>query len=203
MIRVVDYGLGNVQAFLTAYQRLGYRATRAQTSSDLMSATKVILPGVGAFDHALGLLETSGMMATLLDMAAEGGAAILGVCVGMQMLADSSEEGTRAGLGLIPGSVRSFSRHPASSAMRRPHMGWNDVRSVGSCPLFADVDEPCYYFLHSFYFDCLDASDCAAVSEYGFEFASSIQRGSIFGVQFHPEKSHHWGSRVLENFARL
>jgi imidazole glycerol-phosphate synthase subunit HisH len=203
MIRVVDYGLGNIQAFLTVFQGLGVEAERALTSADLEGASKVILPGVGAFDHAMDLLESSGMMPSLHCLAAGKSVPVLGVCVGMQILADRSEEGTRAGLGLIPGTVRDFASNPLSSQLPRPHMGWNDVQPATSCPLFEGIDDPRFYFLHSYYFDCSDSSDSAALATYGVPFASAVQRDNIFGVQFHPEKSHHWGSGLLSNFARL
>lgn len=203
MIRVVDYGLGNIQAFLTIFQRLGVEAERALTGADLERASKVILPGVGAFDHAMELLESSGMMPALHGLAAGKSVPILGICVGMQILADRSDEGTRAGLGLIRGNVRSFASHPLSSRLPRPHMGWNDVHPASSCPLFEGIAEPRFYFLHSYYFDCPDPSDSAALTTYGVPFASAVQRDNIFGVQFHPEKSHHWGTGLLGNFARL
>lgn len=203
MIRVVDYGLGNVQAFLTTFQRLGVAADRARSIEDLRDASKVILPGVGAFDHAMELLEASGMAPALHELAIEQQIPILGICVGMQILADRSEEGVLPGLGLVPGSVRAFSSHPNTRGLPKPHMGWNDVQPTTSCPLFRQIDSPRFYFLHSYYFDCAQPDDVAGTTTYGFPFQSAVQRGNVYGVQFHPEKSHHWGVGLLSNFARL
>jgi imidazole glycerol-phosphate synthase subunit HisH len=203
MIRVVDYGLGNVQAFLTSFQRLGVAAARARSSEDLQGASKVILPGVGAFDHAMALLEASGMVPALRDLATDQQVPILGICVGMQILADRSDEGVLPGLGLIPGSVCAFSSRLDASGLPKPHMGWNDVQPMESCPLFWQLDSPRFYFLHSYFFDCAQPDDAAGITTYGFPFQSAVQRGNIFGVQFHPEKSHHWGVGLLRNFARL
>jgi len=203
MIQIVDYGLGNTQAFLTMFRRLGFEADRAREIQDLQGATKVVLPGVGAFDHAMDLLEASGMGPALLDLAGSNQVPILGVCVGMQILAERSDEGTRPGLGLIRGSVRSFAGNSRAAALPRPHMGWNDVQPRPGCQLFDGMEDPRFYFLHSFYFDCADPAEAAAQTAYGLDFDSAVQRDSIFGVQFHPEKSHHWGAALLQNFARL
>lgn len=203
MIRVVDYGLGNVQAFLTTFQRLGVAAARARSIEDLQGASKVILPGVGAFDHAMELLDASGMVPALKEFANNQQVPILGICVGMQILADSSDEGVLPGLGLVPGSVRAFSSHPDTTGLPKPHMGWNDVQPTESCPLFRQIDSPRFYFLHSYYFDCSQPEDAAGTTTYGFPFQSAVQRGNVYGVQFHPEKSHHWGVGLLNNFARL
>lgn len=203
MILVVDYGLGNTQAFLTMFKRLGFESARARDCGDLRGATKVVLPGVGSFDHAMELLEASGMESTLYDLARSNEVPILGVCVGMQILAQGSDEGRRPGLGLIDGAVRSFASNPSAVNLPLPHMGWNDVESTPSCPLFKGIDDPRFYFLHSYYFECANRSESAAQAIYGFGFDCSVQRDNVYGVQFHPEKSHHWGAALLNNFASL
>lgn len=204
MIRIVDYGLGNVQAFLNMFKRLGIEASRARSAADLEGAQKLILPGVGAFDHAIALLDRSGMRDCLDDLVLKQCVPILGVCVGMQIMARSSEEGSRPGLGWIPGRVRAFSGEPASAELPLPHMGWNDVIVVGNHPLFANVDvKPRFYFLHSYFFDCDDRSHVAATASYGFNFACVVSSNNIHGVQCHPEKSHHFGAQLLRNFAGL
>jgi glutamine amidotransferase len=199
MVTIVDYGLGNVQAFLNVYKRLNIPAKRATTVADLSDATRIILPGVGAFDHAMERLEKSGMRAKLEELVIQKGIPVLGVCVGMQILGDRSDEGKLPGLGWIEGNVRQFD---SNAAINLPHMGWNDVRPARPTPLLRDLENDSrFYFLHSFYFDCAQAEDVAAVSAYGGEFSSVISRGNVHGVQFHPEKSHHFGIRLLSNFA--
>ena len=204
MIHIVDYGLGNIQAFVTMYKRLGVETVRAKTEEDLHGAIKLILPGVGAFDHAMELLDASGMRQPLEQLVKQDNVPVLGICVGMQILADSSEEGVGAGLGWVRGRVRSFSGNPASIALPMPHMGWNDVIPTAGSPLFKGLeDDARFYFLHSYYFECADAENAAARADYGFQFDCAVQSGNVFGVQFHPEKSHHWGAALLKNFAEL
>lgn len=202
MIAVVDYGLGNVQAFLNVYKRLNVEAARATTPADLAGATRVILPGVGAFDHAMERLEQSGMRATLDTLVFEQKVPVLGVCVGMQILAGSSDEGKLGGLGWIDGHVRQFSS--PDGRLPLPHMGWNDVTPNAPAGLFSQLESDAkFYFLHSYYFDCANQENVIAVSTYGSEFTCAVRSGNIHGVQFHPEKSHHYGIRVLHNFAEL
>tara|TARA_A100000171_G_C2136619_1_gene150738 strand:+ start:4005 stop:4619 length:615 start_codon:yes stop_codon:yes gene_type:complete len=204
MIHIIDYGLGNIQAFITMYKRLGVATTRAQSASDLRGAKKLILPGVGAFDYALQRLNDSGMREDIQTLVQEESVPILGICVGMQLLADRSDEGTLPGLGWVPGKVRSFSSNEGSKALPMPHMGWNDVVPKKAVGLFKGFGSDArFYFLHSYYYDCLGNANVAATSQYGFEFHSSVERGNIYGVQFHPEKSHHWGAMLLKNFSDL
>jgi glutamine amidotransferase len=201
MIRIIDYGLGNILAFQNMYKRLNIEAGIARTAADLADATKLILPGVGAFDHAMELLNQSGMRDKLDELVLDRKVPVLGVCVGMQILARSSDEGRAAGLGWIDAHVRNFSTLGQKDLLM-PHMGWNDVTPAGDAPLFEQLrTDARFYFLHSFYIHCEHASDVAAVSRYGVEFSCAVQKGNIAGVQFHPEKSHHFGSRLLQNFA--
>jgi len=202
MIRIINYGLGNVLAFQNMYKRLNIDVAVASSAEELRAADKLILPGVGAFDNAMELLERSGMRPALEESVLERRVPVLGVCVGMQMLARSSEEGSRPGLGWIAGSVRNF-RSLHQSDLRVPHMGWNDAHPVGAPSLFEHFDAASFYFLHSFYFHCERPDDVAAVSHYGIDFASAVHSGNIYGVQFHPEKSHHFGARLLQNFAEV
>lgn len=204
MIHIVDYGLGNIQAFANMYKRLGFESRRAQTAADLEGATKIILPGVGAFDHAMEQLEASGMRPVLEHLVKERHVAVLGICVGMQILASSSEEGSLAGLGWVPGRVRSFRTAPQSAQLPMPHMGWNDVIPAVDTPLFKGLEaDSRFYFLHSFYFDCDNAEHALARAAYGFDFSCAVAAGNVYGVQFHPEKSHHYGAALLKNFAEL
>jgi glutamine amidotransferase len=204
MITIVDYGLGNIQAFLNVYKRLNIEATTANCAEGLRGASKVILPGVGAFDHAMERLEESGMRETLNDLALEQRVPVLGVCVGMQMLAHGSDEGKLTGLGWIPGRVRALRSRESLADLPSPHMGWNDVRPARVSPLFDQLESDArFYFLHSYYFHCERNEDIAAVSRYGDDFSCAVSSGNIHGVQFHPEKSHHFGTRLLKNFAEM
>lgn len=204
MIHIVDYGLGNIQAFVTMYKRLGIEAVRAESEEDLRGASKLILPGVGAFDHAMELLDASGMRQPLERLVREDKVPVLGICVGMQILASASEEGVGVGLGWVGGRVCSFAGNSASAGLPMPHMGWNDVVPAAGSPLFKGLeDDARFYFLHSYYFECSDPANVAARADYGFQFDCAVQNDNVFGVQFHPEKSHHWGAALLKNFAEL
>ena len=204
MITIVEYGLGNIQAFMNVYRRLNIEVRTATTAAELRGASKVILPGVGSFDHAIERLAQSGMRDALDDLALRQGVPILGVCVGMQMLGRGSDEGRLPGLGWIEGQVRSLESRGWAGNLPVPHMGWNDVRPVVNSRLFEGLDSDArFYFLHSYYFLCDRDENSLAVADYGGDFACATHVGNIFGVQFHPEKSHHFGARLLQNFAEM
>ena len=204
MIRVIDYGVGNVQAFLNLFKCLGIESGRGGNPDELQDAKRLVLPGVGHFDHAMNLLNNSGLKPELERLVLQETVPIIGVCVGMQMLGDRSDEGSLSGLGWLPGSVKSFSSNPQMEGLPKPHMGWNTVNFRQNSCLFQSgfVDKPQFYFLHSFYFEPIDENDVAAYSHYGAPFASAVSHDHIHGVQFHPEKSHHWGSTLLKNFSK-
>lgn len=203
MISVIDYGLGNVSAFLNTYKTLNIEASVVRNAEEIKGATKLILPGVGAFDHAMRLLKISGMRQPLDELVLNQGVPVLGICVGMQILARSSDEGKADGLGWIDGRVKSFRSLPQKNILV-PHMGWNDVSPVSVSPLFSQLrSDARFYFLHSFYFECTRNEDVAAISRYGIDFSCAVHSGNIYGVQFHPEKSHHFGAQLLKNFAEL
>jgi glutamine amidotransferase len=204
MITIINYGLGNVQAFANLYKRLNIPAVIATGASDLDGATKLILPGVGAFDHAMELLDASGMRGKIDDLVLNENVPVLGVCVGMQILAGSSDEGKLPGLGWIEGRVRRFDEKTLPQPSRLPHMGWNDVVPNGDAKLFSGLEQDSrFYFLHSYYFDCASNDHVLATSEYGIAFGCAVHSNNIYGVQFHPEKSHDYGTRLLKNFAEL
>ncbi len=205
MICIVDYGVGNIQAFLNMFKRLGIPAERARMPAEMGDATRFVLPGVGAFDHAMQLLNDSGLRPALEQMVLARHVPVLGVCVGMQMLAAGSDEGSLPGLDWVPGRVRAFAGAAQSAALPMPHMGWNDLRVQPHAALFSQGfdDAPQFYFLHSYFFDAQDKSHVAATAHYGLDFDAVVSHGHIHGVQCHPEKSHHWGARLLKNFAEL
>ena len=205
MITILDYGVGNVYAFLTMFKRLNIPARTACRLEDLTDVSKLILPGVGAFDQAMDRFNNSGMRTRVEHLVLDQYIPVLGICVGMQMLGTSSDEGTLPGLNWIPGRVISFSENFSTEPLPSPHMGWNDVHfKVGS--LLKDrrtTLTPRFYFLHSYYFDAENKCHVDATAEYGFRFDAALCKRNIYGVQFHPEKSHSWGSQLLKNFAEI
>lgn len=205
MIQIVDYGVGNIAAFLTVFKRMGIEAHRVRNAQEICEATRLVLPGVGHFDHAMQRLNNSGLRPALEHMVLEQATPIIGICVGMQMLAASSDEGLLPGLNWIPGRVRAFSKSNLTEKLPTPHMGWNDVHPSSGANLFSrGFDEiPQLYFLHSYYFDADERADVSASANYGIKFDAAVSRGHIHGVQFHPEKSHNWGARLLKNFAEI
>lgn len=202
MITLVDYGLGNVQAFANIYKRLGVSYAIASDADGLIGASRLVLPGVGAFDWAMQRLDLSGMRPSLDDLVLNQQVPVLGICVGMQIMATRSDEGQEPGLGWIQGEVKRFDSQLFNTKTKLPHMGWNDIFPVNH-PLFAGIFDPRFYFLHSYFFQpsCLDV--VLAEAEYGQRFAASVGVRHILGVQFHPEKSHHWGVHLLRNFAEF
>jgi glutamine amidotransferase len=204
MIAIVNYGSGNIHAIGNIYNNLNIEYYVASTPEDLMNATSIILPGVGAFDQAMGELERSGMREALDIMVLEKKVNILGICVGMQLLAKTSDEGIKGGLGWINGHVKKFDHAKFSQATHLPHMGWNTVTIEKESKLFNNVDlELGYYFLHSYYFECLNKEDILTSTFYGEKFTSSVNLDNVYGAQFHPEKSHNPGIQLLKNFANL
>lgn len=204
MITIIDYGLGNVLALANVYNRLNIPFAVAKSSNDLINATKLILPGVGSFDHAMKQLNQSGMRIMVEKLVTNNRMPVLGICVGMQMLAKSSNEGALPGLGWIDGEVKKFNISSMPQGTNLPHMGWNDVKPVTDCGLFKNmVRDARFYFLHSYYFECHRQSDVMAVTDYGGRFSCAVNRDNVYGVQFHPEKSHHFGSQLLKNFAEI
>lgn len=204
MITLIDYGVGNINAFVNVYKRVDVPVKIAKTKEDLLDAQKLILPGVGHFDHAMQQLNQSGMRETLDDLVLQKKVPVIGICVGMQMMANSSDEGKEEGLKWIDASVKKFDETKIHQVTRLPHMGWNDVKPVVQHPLFKGLEnDAIFYFLHTYYFECHHPEDVLAVTEYGGQFASAAHHDTIFGIQFHPEKSHSYGETLLHNFAKL
>lgn len=201
MIALVNYGLGNIQAFFNIYKRLNIPVSVAETPAQLEQADRIILPGVGAFDYALSRLDESGMRPCLEHLVNTEGRPVLGVCVGMQMMATRSDEGKLPGLGWIDAEVVRFDDSKFAQRTHLPHMGWNDVCPRQTDSLFKDMPSPRFYFLHSYYMSLKDSGDALAVTDYGGSFVSAVRSGNVFGTQFHPEKSHRWGIALLKNFA--
>ncbi|MGH2358610.1 MAG: imidazole glycerol phosphate synthase subunit HisH [Candidatus Limnocylindria bacterium] len=209
---VVNSGIGNLGAIPNMLHRIGAEAVISDDPEVIEAADKLILPGVGAFDAAAGRLRELELVAVLNRKVLEQHTPVLGLCLGMQLLAEESEEGRLPGLGWIPGRVRRFRFDPADDrahagagrSLRVPHMGWNYVRAAAPTPLLEGLaDHPRFYFAHSYYLACDDDADAVGLTTYGIPFASVVQRGNVYGAQFHPEKSHRFGLRFLENFVAL
>ena len=204
MIAIIDYGLGNINAIYTVYKNLNIPVKIASNSSDLKNSEKFILPGVGAFDYAMDKLDKSGMRDTLNDLILNGEKNILGICVGMQMLTKYSEEGDRPGLGWLDADVKKFNQEMNNHELSVPHMGWNNIIPKKENPLLAGLCNSSYfYFLHSYYFEAYDDTNIVSTTKYGNDFVSTINNKNIYGVQFHPEKSHQSGIQLLKNFSEL
>ena len=197
MIAIVDYGVGNLRSVQKALERVGAQAVITSNPSRLESARGIVLPGVGAFGDGMDNLRARGLVRPLLEQVAQD-KPFLGICLGMQLLFDESEEmGLHEGLGLLAGRVVRF----PESDLKVPHIGWNQLQGCGSGVLSGLSDGEYAYFVHSYYVVPAERSDIVATTEYGVDFASVVSRANVFGAQFHPEKSQDVGLRLLENFA--
>ena len=201
MISILDYGLGNLKAFKNIFDSLNLPCQIVNNKSDLLKAKKIIFPGVGSFDQAMYSLEASGMREVLDFVVLEKKVFVLGICVAMQMMAEESEEGSSSGLSWIPAKVKKIESNGKDLCI--PHMGWNDVKPIKKNRLFLNMKDPKFYFLHSYHFVPNDECYSTSITEYNLPLIASINHENIFGVQFHPEKSHKFGIDLLSNFASL
>ncbi|GIU00859.1 imidazole glycerol phosphate synthase subunit HisH 1 [Sulfurovum sp. TSL6] len=207
MIGIVDYKMGNLASVINAFAKVGADATLESDPAKLNQYDKLILPGVGAYGDAMEHLRANGMDEAVIGFAASG-KPLLGICLGMQLLFESSEEfakdenGTQ-GLGLIPGKVVAFDEKKFDHPLKVPHMGWNELFQQKETAIFAGLNKDFYlYFVHSFHAVC-DDQYVIGKTHYGYEFVSAVQNGNIYGIQPHPEKSHENGLKIIENFAKL
>ncbi len=203
MIAIVDYNMGNLASVKNAFAKLGKETVVESDPAKFQKYDKLILPGVGAFGDAMEHLRERDMIEAIRDFGASG-KPMLGICLGMQLLFESSEEfGEHKGLGLIKGHVKAFDESKFSEPLKVPHMGWNRMFTKEH-PLFAGLDENHYlYFVHTFHVTCDDKEDIIGETEYGYKFTSAVAHNNIMGIQPHPEKSHDNGLKILENFIKI
>lgn len=200
MIAIVNYGLGNLESIKNMLKKVGYDATITSDADDIRNADKLILPGVGAFDSGMENLSKMGLAGVLNEKVIEKKTSVLGICLGMQLMTKKSEEGKLSGLGWIEAETFRF-KFENRPEIKIPHIGWNNVHMTKQASLFKDMHEEArFYFVHSYHVKCRDEKDVLGKTLYGYDFVSSFQKDNIFGVQFHPEKSHKYGMKLLKNF---
>jgi imidazole glycerol-phosphate synthase subunit HisH len=205
VIVVVDYGMGNVGSIANMLRKVGAQPMVSADPAVIAQAHKLILPGVGAFDAAMERINGGGLRAALDRRVLEDRVPVLGICLGMQLLTQSSEEGELRGLGWVDARTVAF-RGRIDAQLKCPHMGWNLVAPQAASPLTREFDlleGPRFYFVHSYFVECAQREVAILRTTYGVTYDSGLQHGNIYGVQFHPEKSHRFGMKLLENFARL
>lgn len=203
MIVIVDYGMGNIGSILNMFKRIKVEAIVSDNKDTILNAKGLILPGVGSFDNGMKKLKSKDLIETLNKAVLDNEIPILGICLGMQLLLKSSEEGNLSGLGWIDGTSKKFSF--IDTLMKVPHMGWNIVnpRSINTIYNGFNDKEIRYYFVHSYFVQCENSDNILSDTPYGSNFASSVNKNNIYGVQFHPEKSHKFGMQLLKNFSEL
>lgn len=201
MLVIVDYGVGNLTSIRNMFKKANVTAVISSRPEDIQSATKLLLPGMGHFDNCMTRLDESGLRPLLEQKILEEKVPLLGICVGLQMLMESSEEGVLPGLGWIKGKTVRFKEQSMNGTHKIPNMGWLEISPRKASPLLNSLDNARFYFAHSYHVQADDKSDELVTAHYGYEFAVGLERQNIVGVQFHPEKSHRFGMQLLKNFA--
>ncbi len=203
MIVIIDYGMGNAGSVVNMLKVAGAKAVVSSDFKEIEQADKLILPGVGAFDKAMANLRDLELLSVLNQKVIQQKTPILGICLGVQLFANSSEEGQLAGLGWIDAEVKKFRFETNLSHLKIPHMGWNLIKVKKESLLLKELEKDCrFYFVHSYHIVCNDSEDELTETFYGYGFTSSVQKDNVLGVQFHPEKSHKFGLKLLSNFVR-
>lgn len=204
MLVIVDYGVGNLGSMANMLRKIGCPAKISADPDDVLTANKVILPGVGAFDQGIESLRRGELADALTKQVMERGIPLLGVCLGMQLLGRTSEEGSMTGLGFIEAATVRFPTHAEDIPLRVPHMGWNIVHPQKDDLLLKGLESRNrFYFVHSYHVDCIDPNIVVGLTQYGGKFVSVLRQGNVWGVQFHPEKSHRFGMQLLKNFVEM
>jgi glutamine amidotransferase len=204
MITIIDYGSGNIRAIGNIYDTLKIDYKIASSPEEVVGAEKIFLPGVGAFDETISRLDSTGFREILDIEVLQNKVPIIGICVGMQILAESSDEGKLSGLGYIKGKVKKMDASLLNQKPKLPHLGWNSIQIVRQNLLLNNIDANFgFYFLHSYYFECENEEDILTTTHYGKSFTSAVNHNNVYGIQFHPEKSHKNGINLLHNFAQI
>lgn len=203
MIVIIDYNTGNIGSIKNMLKRLGVPSVITKETAVIENAEKLILPGVGHFDYGMKNLKTSGLIDVLNKKVLVDKTPILGICLGAQLLTEGSEEGIEKGLGWIKGKTVAFDKTKLATNQKVPHMGWTNVANYHQSKLFENIlDEPRFYFVHSYHLSIENKSNCMVTANYGYEFVAGVEHENILGTQFHPEKSHKYGMKILENFVK-
>jgi len=204
MITIVDYGMGNLGSIRNAFQRLNIEAIITSNPSDILNAEKLILPGVGSFDRAMHNINELGLLTAMRTSVLTNHIPILGICLGMQLLSNRSEEGEREGLGWIDAETIHFVFDNMNTNRKIPHMGWNSLNPVREDSIVSGINsEDRFYFVHSYHISDIDEKMVIGTTDYGYTFPSLIRQDNIWGIQCHPERSHRSGFKILQNFVRL
>ena len=201
MMVIVNYGVGNLTSIRNMMMKLGVNALISGEPGDVSAATKILLPGMGHFDNCMQKLNASGLRPVIEKKAMEDKIPVLGICVGLQMFMESSEEGNEQGLGWVKGKTIRFRREKMEAGLKIPNMGWHETEIKKPSPLMAGLEQDArFYFAHSYHVEPADRGDILIAANYGYEFTAAIEKDNLVGVQFHPEKSHRFGLRLLNNF---
>ena len=201
MIAILDYGMGNLKSIYNMFKKIGIDSIITSDISVIKEADKYLLPGVGSFDFGMKNFKSAPFFSTVENAVLQEGKPILGICLGMQLLTNGSEEGKEEGLGWIDAETKRFNLNDKSLAI--PHMGWNKINPIEKEGLFKELEDNRFYFVHSYHVVCQNTENILATTNYGNIFTCSIHKKNIYGVQFHPEKSHKFGMKLFENFARI
>ena len=204
MITIVDYGAGNIKSIRNMLKKIGVSSMISSKVEDVAKADKLIIPGVGHYSYGMTKLNESGLVEELTSRVLIDKVPVLGICLGAQLLGKSSEESEMKGLDWLDMEVVKFDSSKMDSSLKIPHMGWNEIKQEKESPLLLGYEEiPRYYFVHTYHMKPIDSSDILTKTNYGYDFTSAVEKGNIFGVQFHPEKSHKFGMQLLRNFSKI
>lgn len=202
-IVIIDYQVGNLSSIANMLKKVGQKSIISSDINEIKTADKLILPGVGAFDYGMSKLNESGITEAITEKALSEKIPFLGICLGAQLLTQSSEEGVLPGLGWFEAKTIKFNFSHLDTKLKIPHMGWTDVHLTKPCPIMENLEASRFYFVHSFHFNTPNEAEIMLKSDFGYPFVSALWKDNIYAVQFHPEKSHKFGMQLMQNFVNL